>query len=423
MSMYSEWVSLTDTIQKRTPPDNVLHVFPPSVGRDVVLSVVRPLVDVLQSRGEAANAVESVSSLYTREQVEWTMQVVGHGLSLPLSCHHLITACIDVYEDWLSALFTPRHSVPAPVVKDPGSYAIIIFNHFCQLFVPRSRSVDPQTAAAVDPHHTHFNLCRRALQITHSILVRPCPKLSQETWQAISRHLLTVADTLLSPPVEIARFSLGSMLSDLLVHVLFEAWLRACVMFFPPPGLWKSLRELCHHWRHHPSLAEQWGKLMSSLTLPLLRHLYSPGYLAHLRNLPEEDVDYAQILQGVQPSALVQCWYRMLHTLGNPVEVSYPAVFAALPAFQKAASEAVDRPVACLAELPQIFHEVMRNVARLVYLFLGQDPLRDEVYPPSESSAPSTPVPHRPSPLGLRRKDSRENREGRTTSSNVGRFC
>ena len=418
--MYSECASLTDSIQERALPNIVLLSYPPTVGRDVVRSVLRPLVEPFQSRGEPPEGhAESSSRLLMREQVEWTMEVVGYGLSLPLACHDLITSCIDVYEDWLTALSTPRPSVPLPVVLDPGYYAQIIFSHFQQLFVPRVKSpeIPVHPGPTADPHHTHFNLCRRVLQITHTILMKPCPKLTQETREAISTHILTIADILLSPPVDPSRFSLGSMLSDMLIHVLFEAWLRACATFFPAPHLWKSLRELCLQWRHHRCLAEQWSKLMYSLTLPVLRHLYSPRYLAHLQGPLGEDSDYDKILQSVPPDALVQCWFRMLHTLGNPVELSYAAVFASLPAFQKAASESSDRSVAIPPDLPFIFHEAMRGVARMVYLFLGRQ--REEALP-TESSASSTPLPYRTSPLILRRRDSRENKEKTSVSGGSG---
>ena len=84
---------------------------------------------------------------------------------------------------------------------------------------------------------------------------------------------------------------------------------------------------------------------------------------------------------------LVQCWYRVVHTLGNPVELSYPNIIAQLPAFQAkenphhgertTSSKHHPLPVSSsssyLAALPRIYHELMRGVATLVYLFLGQD--------------------------------------------------
>lgn len=411
--MYSECASLTDRIQERDFPSVVLHSYPPPVGRDVVRSILAPLGELLKSRGEPPEGdVFPSSPLKTREQVEWTMEVIGYGLCLPLADKHLISGCIDVYEDWLSALSTPHYTVPAPIMDDPGHYTRIIFDHFCQLFMPRENSSEPPVAPGGSSTDPQFELCERVLQITHSILMEPCEKLSEPTWEAVSKQLLTVADVLLSPPL---GSNLASMLSSQLIHVLFEAWLRACTAFFPAPHLWKSLRELCLHWRHHHCLAEQWSKLMYSLTYKVVCHLFSPRYLDHIQVQLEEDSDYSLILQSVPSASLVQCWFRMLHTLGNPVELSYVTTFTSLPAFQKVASESADQFSALTPDLPLIFHEAMKGVARMVYLFLGQEPQKKgESLPSVDTSSPATPILPRPSPL------TRRNSHEKTTGSGGG---
>lgn len=394
--MYSEWISLTEGIQATSTPDNVLQTFPTTVGQDVVQSVLKPLYDL-------STKPESRSSLVTSEQVHWTMQVVGHGLTLPLTEHGLIQTCIQVYDDWLSALYFPKLSVPDPIVKDPNHYAQIIFKQFFQLFKPRV--TDP---ILLD---FHINLCKKVLQITHLIARKQETKLSRETWKALFNYLLKVSDLLLSPPTEPS--SLGSVLCELLIHVLFESWLRACIDCFPTPNLWKSLRELCSNWRHHYSVVEQWNKLTYSLTLHTINHLYMPKYLAQLGSLPEEDGDFREILKEMPSATLVQCWFRLLHTLGNPVELSYPQKIASSPAFQKALAKSgpsAQEAHPCLNYLPRTFLEAMKGVASLVYLFLGQDIPREESRAPSEASTPSTPILTRHSPL-TRRRDSKEGRE------------
>ena len=109
--MYSECASLTDTIQECVLPKIVLSSFPESVGRDVVRSVLPPLA----GRGSEE---EDSGRLQTREEVEWTMQVLGYGLQLPLSEHELVNSCVAVYEEWLSAFSSsPSPSVPARVPR------------------------------------------------------------------------------------------------------------------------------------------------------------------------------------------------------------------------------------------------------------------------------------------------------------------
>lgn len=66
------------------------------------------------------------------------------GLSLPLTEHETIKDCVNVYCEWLTALYqVPRVSVPRPICEDPNLYARKIINHFHKLFVPRQGEGEP----------------------------------------------------------------------------------------------------------------------------------------------------------------------------------------------------------------------------------------------------------------------------------------
>lgn len=72
------------------------------------------------------------------------MSVICHGMSLPLSEHETIKDCVNVYCEWLTALFqTPKISVPQPICEDPNLYARKIINHLHNLFVPRQGEGEP----------------------------------------------------------------------------------------------------------------------------------------------------------------------------------------------------------------------------------------------------------------------------------------
>ncbi len=105
--MYSEWKSLTEAVQNEPNPNSVLTTFPPTVGRDVVHAVLKPLSETTNS-----TRAPSPNPLSTAEQVHWTMQVIGYGLTLPLNEQQLIASCIDVYDIWLNALTTKKGSIP-----------------------------------------------------------------------------------------------------------------------------------------------------------------------------------------------------------------------------------------------------------------------------------------------------------------------
>ena len=261
--MYSEWVSLTESLRSEDTPDTVLRKFPPQIGREVVQSILKPLTELsnattVKNIDPNAPPTRPVSNLTTKDEVLWTMQVIGYGLTLPLTERALIAACLEVYDGWLSAVFQPKKSLPPPIVEEPGPYTQIIFKQFCYVFEPRFEMYSLVAAA----HHGHANLlaqmsnhavlCDRVLQITHHLIRHKGTKLSMESWNALLEYLLKVLDVSLSPPSDVT--GLGPMLCDKLIHVLFEAWLRSCCESFPSPALWKSLRELCCCWRHHPKV-------------------------------------------------------------------------------------------------------------------------------------------------------------------------
>ena len=423
VAMYSECASLTESIQERIQPKIVLTSYPPAVGREVVRSILPPLKGsprLAAGKDTASGDGEEPTPLQTREEVEWTMEVLGYGLQLPLSDHELVSSCIAVYEDWLSAFSSASPTVPAPVVTDPNHYCLVVLTHLYQLFIPREGGDggDPSTGQL----DLQLQLCQRILTLTKSLVMASGKKLSEPTCEAVCRHLLSVTDLLLSPPLDpfSPTSSLAARLSSQLIHVLFAAWLRACTSFFPGPHLWKTLRELCLRWRHHLCLATQWSSLMYSLTLRVVRLLYSPSYLAHLQDHLQEDSEFSEILHSIPPDSLVQCWFRLLHSLGNPVDLSSLSSFSSLPLFQKMASESGDHLTVSALDLPHIFHEALQGVARLVYLFLGLELQQELPRPPSEGSVSLTPLSARPSPQGLRRKGSREYRDKSSVSGSTG---
>lgn len=133
--MYSEWASLNVvTSQGLNDSRSVLEKFGPNVGRDVTLSIVRQLASNL---GIAQPAEPSY--LNSDKEVLWCMEVICFGLSLSLSEHDTIRDCVNVYCEWLSALYiSPKISVPKPIADDPNFYGRKIISHLQNLFVPRN---------------------------------------------------------------------------------------------------------------------------------------------------------------------------------------------------------------------------------------------------------------------------------------------
>uniref|UniRef100_A0A4W5RFI6 Ral GTPase-activating protein subunit beta n=1 Tax=Hucho hucho TaxID=62062 RepID=A0A4W5RFI6_9TELE len=386
--MYSEWRSLHLVVQSDLGHLSVLHSYPPVVGRDVANAVVRPL-------GVTLGTPSTDSLLKTDKEVKWTMEVLCYGLTLPLD-GDTVKLCVDVYTDWIMALVAPRDSIPQPIAKEPNLYVQTILKHLHNLFLPRPEHYSPM----------HFRLCQQVLTAVQKLARESGGGMARETWEVLLLFLLRINDTLLAPPtvgdiLDDANSSLlhpvphppprsggiAEKLAEKLISVLFEVWFLACMRCFPTPPYWKTAREMLANWRHHPPVVEQWSKVIAALTSRLLRFTYGPSFPPF--KVPEEDAN--MIPTEMDNDCVAQTWFRFLHMLSNPVDLSNPLTVSSTPKFQEqllgvsGVPQEVIQQHPCLNQLPQIFFRAMRGVSCLVDAFLG-------VSRPRSDSAPPTPV-------------------------------
>ncbi|XP_021916328.1 ral GTPase-activating protein subunit beta isoform X3 [Zootermopsis nevadensis] len=397
--MYSEWASLTSLIQNgNEDSQSVLGKFPIAAGKEVAMAVVKQLASNLGF----AQAAEP-SPLTTDREVQWCMEVICFGMSLPLSEHDTIRDCVHVYCAWLSALHpVPKVSVPRPICEDPNLYARKMICHFHNLFVPRK-------GEGADTINRQAVLCHRVLR-TLQHLAQGSNSLTRETWEALLLFLLAINDTLLAPPT--VKDDVGDQLCERVLSVLFEVWLLACARCFPSPPLWKTFRETCMNWRHRVALIEQWNRVNLALTARLLEFMYGPSF-PELK-ICEED---AQLIPALMTNdCIAQSWFRFLHCLGNPANLCRPAMISQTQKFLQFAitSENVIDPCQhpCLASLPLIFLKAVKGIAGQVDAFLGiaQPYLWDEGCSSSDRdkresgiSSHPTSVTHSPTPPPQRR--------------------
>ncbi|XP_011183884.1 ral GTPase-activating protein subunit beta isoform X14 [Zeugodacus cucurbitae] len=395
--MYSEWVSLSSQISADScaaQSCSVLNKFPASAGREVTVSVVRQLASNL---GITQNA--EPSHLVRDEEVNWCMDVICFGLSLPLQEHETIKDCVNVYCEWLTALHPqPRISVPKPICEDANMYCRKIVSHFHNLFVPRQgESADTINRQAV--------LCHRVLR-TLQQTAQISQTMDRKTWEALLLFLLAINEVLLAPPT--VKDDVGDQLCERVLSVLFEVWLLACVRCFPSPSLWKTLQESCAMWRHRMALIDQWNRVNLALTARLLEFTYGPAF-PELK-ISEED---AQLIPAdMTNDCVAQTWYRLLRTIGNPTALCSPHIISKSSHFMQWAlthdkgAETYQHP--CLQALPQIFLKAIKGISNQVDAFLGlskaaligitgarlsttQAPLTPTSGPPSSNSLTSLP--------------------------------
>ncbi|KAK7862306.1 hypothetical protein R5R35_014671 [Gryllus longicercus] len=365
--MYSEWASLSSLIQQSNEESqSVLGKFPMVAGKDVAMAVVKQLSSNLGLTQQA-----ECSPLATDREVQWCMEVICFGLSLPLTEHDTIRDCVNVYCEWLSALHpVPKICVPRPVCEDPNLYARKMINHFHNLFKPRKGEVWSFLYLDLGPDviNRQAVLCHRVLR-TLQHLTQLSSTLTRETWEALLLFLLAINDTLLAPPT--IKDDVGDQLCERVLSVLFEVWLLACFRCFPSPPLWKTFRETCMNWRHRIALIEQWNRVNLALTARLLEFMYGSAF-PELK-IPEEDSQL--IPNNVSADCIAQSWFRFMHCLGNPVDLCRPATISQTQKFLQFAitSENVVDPCQhpCLSNLPHIFLKAIKGVAGQVDAFLG----------------------------------------------------
>ncbi|PZC77308.1 hypothetical protein B5X24_HaOG203542 [Helicoverpa armigera] len=348
--MYSEWSSLPLEGGGR-------GVLGAVGGRDVVLAVVKQL------------ASHEPSPLTTDAEVEWVLEVIRFGLSLPLQEHGALRDCVRVCCAWLAPLLPPAPpamppppAIPPPVAKAPHKYARKILRHLHNLFVPRpNESGDLISKQAV--------LCHRVLRLARALADGGA--LGAKEWRSLLLLLLAAASALLSPPAP--HHSAAEQLCERVLCVLFEVWILACHRCFPVPPLWRTLREQCVRWRHRAPLTEQWTRASLALTARLLKHMYGP--LFPVMPISEEDANL--IPADMSAEAVMQSWYRILHTIGNPVDLCRPHIISQTPDFlqysitqDEGSRDPSQHP--CLQALPSIFHKAMKGIAAHVDAFLGR---------------------------------------------------
>eukprot|EP00794_Sanderia_malayensis_P019837 gene19837-21779_t len=346
--MFSEWISQRSSIEESFGSCSVLQSYPGNVGRDIATNIIRSLHYLPSERS---------NTLKTKEQLDWTMEVICYGLTLPMTEIDLIKNCAYLYIDWTSVISNQTKSnIPKPIVKEKTHYFKKMLKHLTNLFFPRDGASNGLQA----------KLCSQVLYHVKTLADIGKP-FQTGIWEDLLIFFLGIAGHLLSPPS--LPGGLAEHLCDQLINSLFFVWLLACCGKFPSPPLWSTLQDFCLSWRHHKTLISQWSKLMCSLTLKVLQVLYGPHCLPE--DVLKED-DRFTLPNDMAPELTVQCWFRFLHLFGTPVALSMPHEITNNQYFMQYALEQglspIDHP--SISSLPDSFLKAMKGVSLLVDMFL-----------------------------------------------------
>ncbi|XP_015788001.1 ral GTPase-activating protein subunit beta isoform X2 [Tetranychus urticae] len=400
---------------------SVLHKLPYINGQNIVNAVVKPLAgNVIKASSSSRDPVsgglpgsssigtagqhsisdppssdiETINYLKTDRDVQWVMEVICFGLSLPINTteqHEAIRDCVHIYCEWMYALI-PHESaikiIPSPIMNDPNHYYRRIIQHLYNVFIPRTN-----TNGSTNPSHQNASadlnsndiisrqalLCHRVLRTIGCITQDENNIMDEETWDLLLLFLLSINNSLLAPPTE--KQDIGrTKLCERVISVLFEIWIIACYKFFPNPSYWKTFHHLCCSWRHQPALIDQWSRVCFIFTQRLLQLTYDSATSPSLS--PSSSADFGspliatyciQSINKMPKEIVSEAWYKFLHTIGNPVDLYSPAIISKTCKFHHYIADSVvdPRQHPCLNDLPQIFYRAMKGVAMLVDSFLG----------------------------------------------------
>ena len=389
--MYSEWVSQRHSVECDHNNKSVLNNFPPSVGREVSRSVLNNFVH---------EGIPDYRMLPTAKEVDWAMEVICYGMTLPMTEENdgeITKSCVNTYLEWLTILSTPKKGIPEALIKESDRYAQKMFQHFQNLFQPRNGGNLALQAS----------LCVKVLQAIQTAVTAQKVNMSPETWEALLHFFLVINNILLSPPY--SPGSLTEYLCNRLISVLLEVWLHACKYFFPTPSEWKTLQELCMCWRHHSSMIDYWSRTSLILTKKAIQYMYGSDFPMLTVASAKGDV---KIPGDLDDNTLIQSWFRILHIIGNPVELCNRDIISDTRQFKEFAltSEDVISPAThpCLDSLPNIFLQAMKGIAVQADLFLCVSTTHEE------------PVKHTPIPAPIKSPSPTANKKRELKTLSIG---
>lgn len=345
--MYDEWALPDGGEPDWFANDLVLLKLPPAAALGVVRSVVGQL-----SSGTL------YQTLVSEDEVRWCMVVVGYGLMPVMTDAEQMNACVNIYCHWLSVLGDGEvhPSVPGPVRELPDIYAVRILRQLQMVFAPRCEPSEELVRCQVGLCHTVSSTIDRITASCHKSRLQP------ETWHELLTFTIKSTDFILSPPS--VNGDIGEQLGVTSLRLLFNVWVRACGQCFPSPPLWRFLREHCQFWRHRAGLVAVWSRAITQLTKCVVANMYGSECAcvsASALHLPAD--------------ILCQVWFRMLHILGNPVDLSDAMTISHTQQFMRYAIVGSDvvEPChhACLASLPTAFLASLQAVSEIANLFLG----------------------------------------------------
>ncbi|KAF6019368.1 RALGAPB [Bugula neritina] len=198
--MYSEWVSLQTAIQSDSSHTSVLKRFPAAVSKEIIIPIVKNI-----SQGLSINTVDQPSKLYSIDEVNWTMEVICQGLTLPFTEHDILKECVNIYCEWMSGcLIRKKMCVPKPVVEAPVTFSTKMLSHLYNLFVPREKSISSALSTTVSSAVSSALSTTVSSAVSSALSTTVSSALSTTVSSAVSSALFTTMSSAVSSALSTA---------------------------------------------------------------------------------------------------------------------------------------------------------------------------------------------------------------------------
>jgi hypothetical protein len=151
------------------------------------------------------------TQLSTCVHVRIMLECVGQCFALPLDSSHIIESGIEIYRRWL---LEPKKQ-PPPIQEDEQFFYKEMFKHLSLVFIKRaiteSAEILPEPRSNRQLHkeisnnnqehlNLHTNLCNSVLALFRSVGVVLRKRMMDDTWEALLKIVLGIADSMLSEP-------------------------------------------------------------------------------------------------------------------------------------------------------------------------------------------------------------------------------
>ncbi|XP_059053415.1 probable Rho GTPase-activating protein CG5521 [Achroia grisella] len=256
--------------------------------------------------------VRDVLCCWSREHVDFTIEVLRQAFLLPFSHAAATRRVIALYKDWIQMnvaeippflventyeqqmagsgepLAPPRRLRNDSYLGAVGRDNVMVragMQNVLQVFMTQAANVflasGSPVAAAGGGALTQQQLldeqtdtCKRVLNIYRYLVMHVA--MDANSWEQLLLVLLQITSLVLTKvPPKRKQESLGGFLASALFQTLIVTWIKANLNVAVKPELWQNFMELLTRLTHWEDLITEWAKTMETLTRVLARHVYS----------------------------------------------------------------------------------------------------------------------------------------------------